>query len=195
MCICTTAYTCAAGFDANHVMHMVRCHDSDTDTFYCTEIARLRLTEYPYSIVLKAGEGNLLSAIHHDHFIGANQDKVCQTFTEICQSVQHVHSKGYIHGNINPFHIIRDTGVNGNAGKLKLTDFASAVSYVNREVVGIHRYTELYVPPEMVCYTSYNDTADVKVDSDDATAVSDALDTAATAEIKPVVADTSYDIW
>jgi serine/threonine protein kinase len=130
------------------VIQAMRSHDGDSDLTYRQETVRKGFGIYPYCVVLAAAERDLQSIIQHEFFSGGRDLNVIRsTCTEILLSIQHLHTKGVIHGDIKPLNLMREYGA------IKFIDFGASVSYAKLEFAGGVRTSSAYLPPEMVRIT------------------------------------------
>ncbi|XP_053956876.1 chromosomal serine/threonine-protein kinase JIL-1 [Anastrepha ludens] len=88
--------------------------------------------------------GELQQFIHASG--GLSESQSCDIFLQICDAVQYLHSKNFIHGDLKPENILfADTQMK----RIKLVDFGSA-SYNSSAATwqDVPRYTLDYAPPE-----------------------------------------------
>ncbi|XP_039964545.1 chromosomal serine/threonine-protein kinase JIL-1 [Bactrocera tryoni] len=104
--------------------------------------------------------GELQQLVHASG--GLSESQCCDIFLQICDAVQYLHSKNFIHGDIKPENILfTDTQMR----RIKLVDFGSA-SYNSRADTwqDASRYTLDYAPPESLTdpqCTTYSKAYDV----------------------------------
>ncbi|XP_018786450.1 PREDICTED: chromosomal serine/threonine-protein kinase JIL-1 [Bactrocera latifrons] len=104
--------------------------------------------------------GELQKLVHASG--GLSESQCCDIFLQICDAVQYLHSKNFIHGDIKPENILfTDTQMR----RIKLVDFGSA-SYNSKADTwqDVPRYTLDYAPPESLAdpqCTTYSKAYDV----------------------------------
>ena len=92
-------------FNAEYVLGALMSFDSEESVETKQEFVRRNLANYPYVIVMDAGDRNLKEVIDQEQFVYASQNHHTQSqiklFTEsIMLALQHVHEKGYAHGDL-----------------------------------------------------------------------------------------------
>jgi hypothetical protein len=60
----------SSGFDAAHVVGIIRQHDGDEDPRFAEEMARKGYPDYKYCLVLPFAERNLSTILAHEHIAG-----------------------------------------------------------------------------------------------------------------------------
>lgn len=76
----------------------------------------LKISNMIYLLLEYANKGNLYQHISSKGSL--TDDQITSYFYQVCQAVNHVHSKGYVHRDIKPENIIIDPYY-----RLKLCDF------------------------------------------------------------------------
>jgi hypothetical protein len=87
------------GFSDEFVMGIIRSHDGDADAAFMAELRRKGYQGTPYCIVMDAGSRSLSDVIVKEHLAG-DWDKIRALCAHIARAVGHMHSKGYIHGDL-----------------------------------------------------------------------------------------------
>ena len=116
----------------------------------------LGLCDYNYAIAMPLATRNLHSILIQERISGRDWDKIKHIFHEIVQCVGHMHSCGFVHGDIKPLNIVRN-----HHGHMVLIDFDATVSYVEGDYVG-YRYSSAYCPPEFTDYDENLDTVNLR---------------------------------
>ncbi|XP_067642474.1 chromosomal serine/threonine-protein kinase JIL-1 [Eurosta solidaginis] len=93
---------------------------------------------------------------------GLSESQCCDIFLQICDAVQYLHSKNFIHGDLKPENILfADTQMK----HIKLVDFGSACYNSTAETwQDVPRYTLDYAPPESIVdakCTNYSKAYDI----------------------------------
>jgi hypothetical protein len=86
-------------FSDQFVVGIVRSHDGDADPAFLAELRRKGLDGTPYCVVMDAGSRSLADVIVKEHLAG-DWDKIRALCAHITRAVGHMHSKGYIHGDL-----------------------------------------------------------------------------------------------
>eukprot|EP01041_Mallomonas_annulata_P008379 gene8379-17282_t len=134
-------------FDPEYVIPIYRSHDSDIDDFFREETIKRGF--YPYCVIMPESERCLTDIISKEYIAAKDWIKIKLIAKEILECVSHIHSKGYIHGNIKCNKIQR------HHDKIKLNGLNYAYQ-MNMKDTQIHKYSSAYIPPEMVY--EYTDT-------------------------------------
>ena len=92
-------------FDAEHVLDVLMSFDSEEGAEIKREFVRRNLADYPFVIVMSAGERNLKEVMDQEQFVYVSQNQQTQNQIKRCvdavmSALQHVHEKGYSHGDI-----------------------------------------------------------------------------------------------
>ena len=143
-----------SNFDSEFIVPILDTHDGDMDEFFLKEVRRIGYDDYRYAIVMPAAECNFQFILLHELVVGLshNKPKIIEYFLEVLHCVEHLHSKGLIHGNIKPLNIVRDFGPNGSFGRLKLIDMGACCDVLHQEIAGKYasKLSPAWLPPEMM---------------------------------------------
>jgi len=117
-------------YDANAIVALYRFHD-EIDT-----------TGKHYQCLVFQKEGKNLHQIINSEFVAGNDETTIPNYgLKIAKCIQHVHSKGYIHGDIKPRNIIRSSKNN-----MKLVDLDDSVAL--GEKLTKQNVTSAFISPE-----------------------------------------------
>jgi serine/threonine protein kinase len=92
-------------FDEAYVVNIIRVYGAmnddydDGDMELRNERARKGLSSYPYCIVMQAGDRSLADILSKEH-LKRDWDRIRSISLSIARCVAHVHSKGFIHGDL-----------------------------------------------------------------------------------------------
>ena len=102
-------------------------------------------SEYPYCVVMDVAEHNLKKVIDQQNICAKEWDDIRSIVRQLAIALEHVHSKGFIHGDIKPTNIVlTDT-------KLRLIDFDASVSIaIHSDQYAGSKYSSAYIPPELL---------------------------------------------
>ena len=89
---------------------------------------------------------NMFVALKQERFAGSNMDEVRHIFTQLVKCVEHLHSKGIVHGDIKTLNLVRA------GAQWKLIDL-DASCLIGIDAVGF-KSSSSYVPPEVRTYLS-----------------------------------------
>jgi serine/threonine protein kinase len=129
------------GFDSQFVVDVLRCYDSDNEEFLKTQLELFGFKSYPYVLVMPQCNRDLDEIISKE-LDTADIDTIHSLVAKIAKCVQHMHSKGFIHGDLKPKNIMRAND------KLLLIDLdASAEIHIGFSGAKV---STAYIPPEMV---------------------------------------------
>lgn len=130
-----------------------------------------------FLLVMPLAGRNLFVAMKQERWAGRHKDKIVVVCRQIAKATEHLHSKGFIHGDLKPLNICRvDTD-------WKLIDF-DACGRIGVDEMGL-KYSSAYCPPEAVYFCS--GVAFIKSRSN--------FSEYRVSNAQPLVADSSYDIW
>ena len=92
-------------FDAEHVLDVLMSFDSEESAEIKREFVRRNLADYPFVIVMSAGERNLKEVMDQEQFVYVSQNhhtqnQIKRCVEEVMSALQHVHEKGCSHGDI-----------------------------------------------------------------------------------------------
>eukprot|EP01041_Mallomonas_annulata_P003232 gene3232-6397_t len=99
--------------------------------------------EFPYCIVMKAAELNLISTLRQHDIAGRDWDEIRRIIKHVLLATDHLHSKGYVHGDVKPANIVC------TANSYKLIDFDGSANFKLNQCVG-SSFSTLYTPPELL---------------------------------------------
>lgn len=129
------------GFDVSYVMDILHCHDIDNDLSLKSQLAMRELDEYPYILVMPMGNRDLDEIISKE-FDSSDIQTTKLYISKIAKCLAHVHSQGYIHGDLKPKNVMR---VNG---KLILIDMDG--SALLQQGYSGTKVSSAYFPPELI---------------------------------------------
>lgn len=130
-----------------------------------------------FLLVMPFADRNLYVAMKQERWAGRNIDRVAATCRQVAEAVKHIHSKGFIHGDLKPLNLVRVDA------DWKLIDFDASARIGIDEMGG--KFSSAYCPPEALLYV--HNVAFIR----SATNFSKFKVTTA----QPLIADESYDIW
>jgi hypothetical protein len=128
-------------FSGEYVVGILDALDAETDDVFGSEVARYGLQAYPQCIVLSCGERNL-TAIIRSELLLEDMQQVRLIVIQLLRAVQHLHCKGFIHGDLKPQNIVRFHQ------KLRILDLDSATQ-IGQEFHAA-KFSTAYIPPEIV---------------------------------------------
>ena len=131
-----------AKFDSDFVTSCLFAYDSDENQKFYAEVTRFKF--YKYCMVMAAADKNLAAIVMNEPPYCQDKDNVINITRQIILALDHMHSKGYIHGDLNPTNVMR------TSGGFVLVDLDSCVRYRDGiDYVG-YKCNSFYCPPEMV---------------------------------------------
>jgi hypothetical protein len=137
----TKAYSVGDFSDA-HVITFL-CYVNSTENSALSEDIGLKgYAQYPYCIVMEAGNNSLFREVHQQHFAGVDWTKIRNIFGDIVLATSSLHSRGFIHGDLKPMNVML---VNGST---KLIDFDAACCFTAEELAGV-KISTAYAAPEL----------------------------------------------
>ena len=95
-----------------------------------------------YCVVMPFADRNMYVALKHEVLAGTDLDQVRHVFVQLARCVDHIHTKGLLHGDIKPLNIVR------MGAQWKLIDL-DAACHINEEAAGQNTSTA-FMPPEAV---------------------------------------------
>jgi hypothetical protein len=100
------------GFDSDCVINIITQYDSDCDDWFKRRIEREGFSSHPYLIVMPFGGRNMSEVVSSGELInqseaGSNTSVIRTVITDVARCLQHIHSKGFVHGDVKPKNIIR----------------------------------------------------------------------------------------
>ena len=137
-----------------YVMNILRCHDIDNDVSLKSQLALLELDEYPYILVMPMGNRDLDEIISME-FDNSDIQVTKLYITKIAKCLAHVHSNGYIHGDLKPKNVMR---VNGNLILIDL-DRSAAI----QQGFSGTKVSSAYFLPELIYFDDETNEYKVKV--------------------------------
>ena len=131
------------GYDLNIVPDYVQFSETRSLLFGESIIKKID-AERLFCVVMPFAEQNLFTAMKKDRLVCTeSMDLVIHTFTQIVEAVAHVHTKGFIHGNLVPVNIGRKDA------RWVLLDMTSA-AVIGKPAMKHAKYSTAYLPPEAV---------------------------------------------
>lgn len=98
------------------------------------------IAEKMYCIVMPLADRNMFVSMKQERYAGIYMDEVKHIFKQLLTCVQHIHSRGILHGDIKPLNIVR------HGSKWKLIDL-DAACVIGIDAIG-EKYSTAHVPPE-----------------------------------------------
>jgi serine/threonine protein kinase len=95
---------------------------------------------------MDVADQNLKKLIDQQNICGKEWDDIRNITRQIAAALEHIHSKGIVHGDIKPTNIVL-TGQ-----KLRLIDFDASASIEKCQYIGA-KYSSAYIPPELLFYS------------------------------------------
>eukprot|EP00607_Mallomonas_marina_P006753 CAMPEP_0182439818 /NCGR_PEP_ID=MMETSP1167-20130531/86670_1 /TAXON_ID=2988 /ORGANISM="Mallomonas Sp, Strain CCMP3275" /LENGTH=1314 /DNA_ID=CAMNT_0024633607 /DNA_START=1523 /DNA_END=5467 /DNA_ORIENTATION=- len=136
-----------SNFNETFVLSIITKYDGDADDMIDREFRedaiRKGFSEYSYCVVMEAANQNLKRIIDHENIVGSEWNTIRDMTKNLAGSLDHIHGKGIIHGDLKPLNVLMVGMV------LKLTDLDAAASFIKGELVGT-KYSSGYIPPEML---------------------------------------------
>ena len=123
------------------VVCAIGSYDGVKDPEYLKEANKKGL--YPYCLVMPAGERNLGTVLSHEHIAGRDWPQLKSITSQLTEAVAHMHSKGYVHGDLKPLNVMR------MGGRCTLIDLDASVSFGEGQYAGA-KFSPAYFPPEML---------------------------------------------
>ena len=87
-------------FDDKYVISTLRFHDGDDEKEKMFGEEAERKGYYRYCLVMPAAERNLGIVLVHEHIAGRDWDMLKLISKQLIEALNHVHEKGYIHGDV-----------------------------------------------------------------------------------------------
>ncbi len=129
-------------FDAECVVPVLHAYDGDADAGFRAQLQRRpELSEYNYCIVMPAASRNLNTILQQENLAAKRWDQVRQIARELAGCLQHVHSKGALHGDVKPLNVVRS-----EEGRCLLIDLDASVRM--GQPAGA-KFSSAFLPPEM----------------------------------------------
>eukprot|EP01041_Mallomonas_annulata_P005463 gene5463-10990_t len=142
-------------FDAKYVIPILHSYngdnnDNEDDMLFRDDAILKGYEEYPYCIVMAAATQSLKHIIDCDNLMGMSMEEIQQLTRQLVTCLDHVHQKGFIHGDLKPPNILQ------KGLQLVLTDFDKC-SNVLRGDRASSLTSSGYMPPEKFFCDSEND--------------------------------------
>lgn len=91
-------------FSASHVIPVLMAFDGDgcssEDVKFRMDSTKKGFQDYPYCIVMEAGSYSLKHVIDHERVVRYDWVEIKGIVRTLARCLQHVHSKGYVHGDL-----------------------------------------------------------------------------------------------
>ena len=87
-------------FDDKYVVSTLRFYDGDDEKDKLFGEEAERKGYYRYCLVMPAAERNLGNVLVHEHIAGRDWDMLRLISKQLIEALNHVHEKGYIHGDV-----------------------------------------------------------------------------------------------
>ena len=87
-------------FDDKYVISTLQFHDGDDEKDKMFGDEAKRKGYYRYCLVMPAAERNLGNVLVHEHIAGRDWDMLRLISKQLIEALNHVHEKGYIHGDV-----------------------------------------------------------------------------------------------
>jgi serine/threonine protein kinase len=129
--------------DSRFVLPILRTHNSEEDCEFKYEVDIKGFGEYPYCLVMDAADRSLADVMTHEDVAGKDWKQIRLIMEQIIENLDQMHSRGFIHGDMKPQNIVRDSA------RMKLIDLESSVCYTDGQFAGV-KVSSAYAPPEMV---------------------------------------------
>jgi hypothetical protein len=162
--------------DPKYVISILRTHNADEDSSFQAAMHRIGIDAYPYCIVMEKADRNLQVSILSDGYAGKDWEKIRSIARQLCFSVNHLHHRRIVHGDIKPLNAMRCED------HFLLIDLDA--SSVVGEGFAASKVSSAYVPPELL-YLKADGSAAVKMNSESSAPVGYEL----------VRAHYSQDVW
>jgi hypothetical protein len=137
-------------FSSDIIMAVLKSYDGDSDdqddVLFWQDANFKGFSQYPYCIVMDVADQNLKKLIDQQNICGKEWDDIRNITRQIATALEHIHSKGIVHGDIKPTNIVL-TGQ-----KLRLIDFDASASIEKCQYIGA-KYSSAYIPPELLFYS------------------------------------------
>ena len=95
---------------------------------------------------MDVADQNLKKLIDQQNICGKEWDDIRNITRQIAAALEHIHSKGIVHGDIKPTNIVL------SGQKLRLIDFDASASIEKCQYIGA-KYSSAYIPPELLFYS------------------------------------------
>eukprot|EP01036_Dinobryon_divergens_P037020 gene37020-48316_t len=80
-----------------------------TDSVKNINISYLKkdIAERLYTLVMPLADRNMYVSLKQERYAGRDMEEVRHVFIQLTNAVQHMHDKGYLHGDIKPLNVVR----------------------------------------------------------------------------------------
>jgi serine/threonine protein kinase len=119
--------------DSRFVLPILRTHNSEEDCEFKYEVDIKGFGEYPYCLVMDAADRSLADVMTHEDVAGKDWKQIRLIMEQIIENLDQMHSRGFIHGDMKPQNIVRDSA------RMKLIDLESSVCYTDGQFAGVTR--------------------------------------------------------
>lgn len=131
-----------ANFDSEYVISILSVYDGESDGSYRRETVSKNIEQFKYAFTMPCADKNLSNIITSERIAGKDWAQIKLIALNVATALGHVHTKGYIHGDMKPLNIVR------LENKYKLIDFDASAE------IGIgcsgYKYSSAYSPPELI---------------------------------------------
>jgi ankyrin repeat protein/serine/threonine protein kinase len=159
--------------DQAFVIPIIATVNSDEDKLLRPELERRGYADYKYCIIMPAARKNLYQILGAEN-LSHKETEIRRLFEDLVLCVEHVHTRGLIHGDIKPLNIMKT-----NENKLILIDLDA--SSVIGECIG-SKCSTAFVPPEMLVFDEFSRQYHV-------------VSTVSTRDNTPLLAHPTFDVW
>jgi ankyrin repeat protein/serine/threonine protein kinase len=129
--------------DASYVIPVTECYNGDENEQFLEEVRRRNYPDYRYGIIMPAARRNLLQILGAEN-LDFKATEIRRLFEDLVRCVQHLHSKGFIHGDIKPLNIMRN-----REDRLILIDLDASCPMGSAEM---RKCSLAYAPPESLMW-------------------------------------------
>lgn len=95
-----------ANFDDTLVIRVIESFNGKEDPSFYADASLKGFAAYPYCLVMPGADGNYQGVIQQQHIAGENWDAIKYSMKELVSGVQHVHERGYMHGDLKPMNML-----------------------------------------------------------------------------------------
>jgi serine/threonine protein kinase len=138
--------------DSRCVISLIEYFDGDEDEHFMKELERRNLHDYPYCVVMRAGDKTLQDVMNNEIIAGEDWSEIKNITHRLATTLHSLHEQGIVHGDVKPTNVVRLDA------RYMLIDFDSSASIGNTS--SSSKYSSAYLPPELI-YVE-NDVAVVK---------------------------------
>ena len=138
-----------ADFSPEYVVSLLHSYDGDSleqdDVLFRQDAIVKGYLDYPYCAILTVADQNLKKVIDQQNICGKDWAEIQQIMRQLTTCIDHMHSKGYIHGDLKPSNIVL------SGQKVLLIDLDASASFAptNPQFAGA-KFSSAYFPPEML---------------------------------------------